>query len=46
MSDLNAAARALYERCAPIAPSWDQLSETTQQVWREMVLAEQFCDLA
>lgn len=46
MSDLNAAARALYERCAPIAPSWDQLTETTQALWREMVLAEMYGDLA
>lgn len=29
------AARALYDACPSIKPSWDQLGEATKDVWRE-----------
>lgn len=28
-------AMALYEACPSVKPSWDQLGETTKDVWRE-----------
>lgn len=33
--DIDARAKALYERCAPVAPKWEQLGEATKSVWRE-----------
>lgn len=47
MSDaIEALARQLYERCAPVAPSWEQLGDVTKSVWRERAQAELFGDLA
>lgn len=37
MTDLDQQAKALYERCAPVAPRWEQLGETTKDTWREQI---------
>ena len=37
--ELDADAQALYEACDTVKPRWDQLSETTKDVWRGYVLA-------
>lgn len=37
-AQLDAAARAFYEACTWVAPTWDQLGEVTKSVWRERVL--------
>ncbi|MEJ8837721.1 hypothetical protein [Ramlibacter sp. AN1133] len=39
--ELEAAARALYERNCPIAPDWDQLGEATKSTWREDIQRRQ-----
>jgi hypothetical protein len=46
MSDLDARAKALYDACPTVKPTWDQLGDTTKDVWREMVQAELYGDLA
>lgn len=47
MSDLDRMAKAMYtQRVAERGPTWDQLGETTKDVWREYVQAEMFGDLA
>ena len=36
-TDLDTAARALYDACPSVKPSWDQLGDVTKLVWRERV---------
>ena len=46
-AEVDAEAKDLYEqRVAERGPRWDQLGETTKNVWREYVLAGQRVDLA
>lgn len=35
---LDARARALYDACQSVKPSWDQLGDITKSVWREYVI--------
>lgn len=32
---IEATARALYDCCPTVKPSWDQLGDVTKSVWRE-----------
>jgi len=36
-TDLDTAARALYDACPTVKPTWDQLGGVTKSVWRERV---------
>lgn len=36
--DIEAAARALYDACQTVKPSWEQLGDVTRGVWRERVM--------
>lgn len=38
-ADLLAQARALYNACPSVKPTWEQLGETTQSVWVDKVAA-------
>lgn len=38
-SNVEHLARAMYEDCPTVKPSWEQLGEVTRSVWREMVEA-------
>jgi hypothetical protein len=44
--ELDDAARAKYDACETPKPDWDQLGETTREVWRGYVLAERFGEFA
>jgi len=44
-TDIEAKARALYEASTLSAPTWDQLGETTKQVWRDRVWSSYAGDL-
>lgn len=39
-TELEAEAKALYERSTVVAPRWDQLGDVTKGVWREQVQRE------
>lgn len=36
-ADLDAAARALYDACPSVKPTWDQLGAVTKSVWIDRV---------
>lgn len=35
MNEVDRLARALYDACCRVKPTWDQLGDTTKGVWRE-----------
>lgn len=39
MNPLDTAAKALYDACPTVKPTWEQLGEVTKSVWREKALA-------
>lgn len=39
MTTIDQEARTLYEAGQSVRPDWDQLGETTKEVWREYTLA-------
>jgi hypothetical protein len=39
MTELDILAKALYDACPTVKPDWDQLGETTKDVWRERILS-------
>lgn len=35
--ELNIRAKALYDQCPSVKPTWEQLSDVTRSVWREYI---------
>lgn len=45
-ASLDAVAKALYERNAPVAPRWEDMGETTRNEWRESTRVRLLASLA